>query len=83
MQNALDWSKARWTAFRKDVWDDPSIGPVAGILLSMLAALIAWLTIEYAPGAAARADIPYGEAEGGSIDPFWGRVTIVLMTSRR
>lgn len=80
MQNALDWSKARWAEFRKDVWEDPSIGPVAGILLSMLAALIAWLTMEYAPGAAARADIPYGEAEGGSIDPLWGRVTIVLMT---
>jgi|GEM_PF-1412970 len=80
MQKAVDWAKARLAEFRKDVWDDASIGPVAGVLLSVLAGLITWLTIEYAPGAAGRADIPYGEAEGGSIDPFWGRMTIVLMT---
>jgi len=79
MRKAVAWVKARWTEFLKDVWDDASIGPVAGVLLSVLAGLIVWLTIEYAPGAAARADLP-GEAEGGSIKPFWGRVTIVVMT---
>lgn len=52
MQNAVDWARARWAQLRRDVWDDPSIGPVAGILLSALALLIVWLTIEYAPGAA-------------------------------
>lgn len=80
MGSTIDWAKARWAQFRKDVWDDASIGPFAAVLLSILAGLIVWLTIEYAPGAAARADLPHGEAEGGSIDPFWGRVTIALMT---
>ncbi|WP_321490210.1 SUMF1/EgtB/PvdO family nonheme iron enzyme [uncultured Hyphomonas sp.] len=45
-----------------------------------LAAIIVWLTIEYAPGAAARAKMPYGESDDGSIDPVWGHVTIALMT---
>jgi hypothetical protein len=45
MQNALDWSQVRWTAFRKDVRDDPSSGPVAGILLSLLATLLTWAAV--------------------------------------
>lgn len=83
MQKAWDWAKSRWAQFRKDVWDDPSIGPVAGILLSVLAVLIVWLTIVYAPGAVERSAQGVGEtkqAGDGVIDPFWGRVTIALMT---
>lgn len=45
MQNALDWSQVHWTAFRKDVRDDPSFGPVAGILLSLLVPLLAWVAV--------------------------------------
>lgn len=83
MQNAADWSRARWAQFRRDVWDDASISPVAGIMLSVLAALIVWLTIEYAPGAAERAEQTASatkRADEGVIEPFWGNVTIVLMT---
>lgn len=45
MQNALDWSQVRWTAFRKDVRDDTGFGPVAVTLLSMLATLLAWAAV--------------------------------------
>jgi len=79
----VDWAKARWAQFRKDVWDDPSIGPVAGILLSGLAGLIAWLTIEYAPGAVDRAEQAASETRQigeGVIRPFWGFLTIAIMT---
>lgn len=83
MQKAAAWLEARWTQCRKDVWDDASIGPVAGILLSVLAALIVWLTSEYAPGAVDRGEQASSEtrqAGDGVIDPFWGKVTIAVMT---
>lgn len=83
MQKALERTKARWAQFKNDVWNDASIGPVAGILLSTLAVLIVWLTIEYAPGAVERAEQAASEtkhAGEGVISPFWGNVTIALMT---
>ena len=76
MQAASVWVAAQWRQLRKDVWDDASIRPTAGILLTALVGLIVWLTIEYAPGAVARSG---GQVENGSIDPFWGRLTIVFM----
>lgn len=33
--------------FKRDVWDEPTIRPVAAVLLTALAAIIVWLTAQY------------------------------------
>jgi hypothetical protein len=69
---------ARWdrTRFVRDVFVEPSIGPVAAWLISGLVTLVAWLTQQYAPGAIERsADGVQGE-DGGIISISMGYWTL-------
>lgn len=70
--------RSGWAHFKRDAWTHPSVGPVAATLLTLLGALIVWLTIEYA------ADSIDGAGDGGNsggvISAAWGYRTIAAMT---
>lgn len=73
------WIVARARQLRRDVWDDPEIGPVSGLLLTALTALVVWLTLEYAPSAHIRAELAPANWDQGSISPETGQKTVAIM----
>ena len=66
-----------WRQFRADVFGEhTSIRPLAGWLLLALLGLVAYLTVEYAPGAFERATMPHGADPKGVISVETGYWTI-------
>ena len=75
------WLAARWWDFKADVFGrEPSIGSVTALLLTLLFGLVAWLTLEFAPGAPVRHELPYGGDPTGVITKEAGYWTIALVT---
>lgn len=73
-----------WANFWRDVFAEPSIGPVTAWLVGGLVALVAWLTVSYAPGAVERAgacgEAP-ADASEGVISVEWGFRTLALVAA--
>jgi formylglycine-generating enzyme required for sulfatase activity len=73
------------TRLTYDVFYSPSIGPVSAWLVGALIALVAWLTVHYAPGAAARAGAcgaaASGEGETGIISVVTGYWTLGVVAA--
>lgn len=79
------WAAAQWNHFRDDVFRRPSIGPVAAWLILGLVTLVAWLTLQYAPGAATGAPCgaaaPPAAAGAGTISVAAGYTTLIAVTA--
>lgn len=69
------------TRMLADVLVRPSIGPIAGWLLTGVIALVTFLTLEYAPGAARRALLPHGADETGIIPVVAGYWTLGVVSA--
>lgn len=80
----LEVSKRHWAQFRADVWDDPTIRPGAGVLLSLVVGVVTVLSIQYGTTAVSRST-ECGPLElasqNGEIDPAWGRATLLLVAT--
>lgn len=66
--------RSHWANFKRDVWEDPTIRPIAALLLTGLATLIGFLTHEYARLAATREGVI--SAETG-----WSTITVVAVVT--
>lgn len=83
---ALLWSR-NWAAlarrdrtrFINDVFVRPSVGSGAGWLIGLLFLLVAYLTIEYAPGAPGRAQQAHGADPDGVITVAIGYCTVAVV----
>lgn len=68
-----------WLQIARDVWWNPTVAPLAAVMLTALAGLIVVLTATYAPDAVARSLAPR-TSDNDAIPPLWGYVTMTAVT---